>query len=84
MADLIDQLIAHPGLYLGTQVDPTQDVASGSVARINVTPLPGGAGSGDGLRGPVSCKTASCMPNTPSLLARPAESSWSPPTVTLP
>jgi hypothetical protein len=44
MADLIEQLSAHPGLYLGTQTDPTQDTASGSVARIKVALLPGGAG----------------------------------------
>ncbi|MEO8539905.1 MAG: hypothetical protein ABI577_09215 [bacterium] len=44
MSDLIDQLIANPGLYSGTQADPTASHPSGSVARIVVTPLPGGAG----------------------------------------
>ncbi len=44
MSDLIDQLIANPGLYSGTQADPTASHPSGSVARIVVTALPGGSG----------------------------------------
>jgi hypothetical protein len=45
MSDLIDQLISKPGLYLGSQTDPTggQQNAN-SVAHIVVTALPGGAG----------------------------------------
>jgi hypothetical protein len=44
MSDLIDQLLANVGLYLGTQADPTAGHPSGSVARVVVTPMPGGAG----------------------------------------
>lgn len=45
MNDLIDQLSAHPGLYLGTQQDPTAtSQPSPSVARITITPLPGASG----------------------------------------
>lgn len=44
MSDLIDQLLANPGLYSGTQADPTASHPSGSVARVVVTPLPGGVG----------------------------------------
>ena len=45
MDDLIDQLAAHPGLYSGSQTDPTAtSEATPSVARITVTPLPGGSG----------------------------------------
>lgn len=45
MNDLIEQLSAHPGLYLGTQQDPTAtSQPSSSVARITVTPLPGASG----------------------------------------
>ena len=45
MPDLVDQLIGTPGLYLGSQTDPTggQQNAS-SVAHITVTALPGGCG----------------------------------------
>jgi len=45
MGDLIDQLTAHPGLYSGSQTDPTvTSEATPSVARITVTPLPGASG----------------------------------------
>lgn len=45
MSDLVERLVANPGLYTGPQADPS-DVAGGavSVARITVAPLPGGAG----------------------------------------
>jgi hypothetical protein len=45
MPDLVEQLIGKPGLYLGSQTDPTggQQNAN-SVARIVVTALPGGCG----------------------------------------
>jgi hypothetical protein len=45
MHDLVELLISHPGLYVGPQADPTD--ASGkspSVARINVSTLPGRSG----------------------------------------
>ena len=44
MADLVDSLIAQPGLYVGTSMDPTGEHGSGQVARIHVSPLPGGSG----------------------------------------
>ena len=45
MGDLIDQLTAHPGLYSGSQTDPTiTSEATPSVARVTVTALPGGSG----------------------------------------
>jgi hypothetical protein len=45
MPDLVDQLITHPGVYLGTDVDPTAERQSeNQVARIVVTALPGGVG----------------------------------------
>lgn len=44
MTDLIDQLLASPGLYSGIQADPTATHNSGSVARIVVAALPGGSG----------------------------------------
>ena len=45
MVDVIDQLTAHPGLYLGSQADPAvTHAATPSVARITVNPLPGGSG----------------------------------------
>jgi hypothetical protein len=45
MADLVEMLLAKPGLYVGPQRDPdnTSD-DSPSVARVEVTPLPGGSG----------------------------------------
>ena len=45
MPDLVDQLIGKPGLYLGSQHDPSggQDNEN-SVAHIVVTALPGGCG----------------------------------------
>lgn len=42
--DLIDQLLAHPGLYLGTDHDPNRTERAPQVARINVAPLPGRVG----------------------------------------
>jgi len=45
MADLVELLLDHPGLYVGRQADPED--SSGrppSVARINVTVLPGRSG----------------------------------------
>ena len=43
MADLVDALLARPGLYLGPQIDPTGEHGSGA-ARIQVSALPGGSG----------------------------------------
>src|SRR5690348_17054795 len=40
--DIIEGLIAHPGVYLGHDRDPKTGRVS--AARIVVTPLPGGAG----------------------------------------
>jgi hypothetical protein len=45
MADLVELLLGHPGLYVGPQADPED--SSGrppSVARISVTALPGRSG----------------------------------------
>lgn len=42
--DLIDQLLAHPGLYLGTDHDPNRPERAPQVARIEVTALPGQVG----------------------------------------
>ena len=45
MADLLDRLLANSGTYVGSQADPGD--TSGrppTVARINVSPLPGNAG----------------------------------------
>jgi hypothetical protein len=39
---IVDDLIAHPGLYLG--IDRDTDQRGASAAKIVVTPLPGGAG----------------------------------------
>ena len=39
---IIDDLLAHPGVYLGVDRDP--DSRGASAAKIVVTPLPGGAG----------------------------------------
>ena len=44
MTDVIDQLLAAPGLYLGTQVTPHAPGDEVGVARIVVTPLPGESG----------------------------------------
>ena len=45
MPDLLDQLISNPGLYVGSDVDPTGEHDGGpSAARIRVRALPGGAG----------------------------------------
>jgi hypothetical protein len=44
MPDLVDQLLAVPGLYLGSQVSPHAPGDDVGVARIVVTPLPGGSG----------------------------------------
>jgi hypothetical protein len=44
MSDLVDQLLAKPGLYFGTQVTPHAGGDGRGVARVVVTPLPGGAG----------------------------------------
>jgi hypothetical protein len=44
VSDLIDQLLASPGLYSGTQTDPAAGQPTGLVARVVVSPLPGGAG----------------------------------------
>ena len=46
MADLVDLLAGHPGLYVGPQAAPEERPGGGapSVARIEVTPLPGGSG----------------------------------------
>ena len=44
--DLVDLVLAKPGLYVGPQGDPTDTSgAPASVARIAVTPLPGGSGA---------------------------------------
>ena len=40
---IVDDLLAHPGVYLGLDRDPTDSRPPGA-ARIVVTPLPGGAG----------------------------------------
>jgi hypothetical protein len=39
---IVDDLLAHPGLYLG--IDTASQGENKSAARIQVTPLPGGAG----------------------------------------
>jgi hypothetical protein len=45
MPDLVDQLISHPGLYVGSDVDPAEGHDGGpSAARILVGVLPGGSG----------------------------------------
>jgi hypothetical protein len=44
MADLVDALLARTGLYVGPQLDPTGEHGAGSVARIQVSALPGGSG----------------------------------------
>jgi hypothetical protein len=45
MPDLVDQLISKPGLYVGSDVDPTGEHGSGAAsARIEIRALPGGAG----------------------------------------
>jgi hypothetical protein len=44
MDDLVSQLVAHPGLYIGPQGDPNDPGSPPSAARILVTALPGGSG----------------------------------------
>jgi hypothetical protein len=45
MPDLVDQLIGKPGLYLGSQTDPSGGQQNeNSVSHIVVTALPGGCG----------------------------------------
>jgi hypothetical protein len=45
MADLVELLLSKPGLYIGPQTAPEERPdAAPSVARIEVTPLPGGSG----------------------------------------
>jgi hypothetical protein len=44
MSDVLDQLIAGPGVYVGAQADPTDTHPSSSVARIDIAVLPGGSG----------------------------------------
>ncbi len=44
MTDLLDALIANPGLYCGSQDQPDDPSNTGSTARIVVALLPGGAG----------------------------------------
>jgi hypothetical protein len=45
MPDLVDQLLSSPGLYVGSDSDPTGEHDDpSSTARIAVTALPGGAG----------------------------------------
>jgi hypothetical protein len=45
MPDVLDQLISKPGLYVGTQTAPEHNAEGGpSIARLEVTPLPGGSG----------------------------------------
>jgi hypothetical protein len=45
MADLVELLLTHPGLYVGAQTSPEERPAeSPSLARIEVTPLPGRSG----------------------------------------
>jgi hypothetical protein len=45
MADLVESLLDHPGLYVGLGADPGDSSAHPpSVARITVTPLPGRSG----------------------------------------
>ncbi len=43
MTDVLDALLARPGLYTGSQLDPTGEHGAG-VARIQVSVLPGGSG----------------------------------------
>jgi hypothetical protein len=45
MADLVDQLLARPGLYVGPQADPNDKSGNApSAARIAVAALPGDSG----------------------------------------
>jgi hypothetical protein len=45
MADLVELLLTKPGLYIGSQTEPEERPgAAPSVARIEVTPLPGRSG----------------------------------------
>jgi hypothetical protein len=44
MADLLDNLLARTGLYLGSQTRPGDDSVGPGVARIEVSALPGGSG----------------------------------------
>jgi hypothetical protein len=45
MADLVESLVANPGLYVGPQADPEDSSGNPpSVARVNVTVLPGRSG----------------------------------------
>src|SRR5262245_25075188 len=41
---IVDELLDHPGVYIGIDRDPTSDGRSPGAARIVVTPLPGRAG----------------------------------------
>lgn len=41
---LIDDLLDHPGVYIGLDRDPSPEGHEPGAARILVTPLPGGAG----------------------------------------
>jgi len=45
MADLVELLLSKPGLYVGPQADPEDSSgAPPSIARIEITGLPGGSG----------------------------------------
>ena len=45
MADFVELLVSHPGVYIGPQTEPEpRPGSSPGVARIEVTPLPGGSG----------------------------------------
>jgi hypothetical protein len=44
MADLVELLATHPGVYVGAQVAPEDTSEPTSVARIEVMALPGGSG----------------------------------------
>jgi hypothetical protein len=45
MADLVEQLLTHTGVYVGPQADPNDTSgAPPSIARIDITALPGGSG----------------------------------------
>jgi hypothetical protein len=44
MADLVEQLLARPGLYVGAQTRPDDSDAPTAVARIDVSALPGRSG----------------------------------------
>jgi hypothetical protein len=44
MADLVEQLLSRPGLYVGSQTRPDEPNAPAAVARIDVSALPGASG----------------------------------------